>query len=262
MKHPIGMMDSGFGGISILGEAVRLLPNEDFLYYGDTAHIPYGSKTPQEVYDLTSRVVEILLDKGCKAIVIACNTATSVAVQGLREKYHLPIIGVEPAVKPAALLPGSGRVAVMATPVTLRQPKFEQLKQTYAPDALLLPCPGLMECVEAGEVEGDHLHALLQELLRPCEGENIKAVVLGCTHYPFLRKAIRPFFAPEIPLMDGGEGVARQIRRRLAEENLLCEENTPGKVSFLSSAAGEEVLRRMEEMLALWQNLAKAEARL
>jgi len=251
-NRPVGFFDSGLGGISVLGEAVRQLPDENFIYLGDTLHIPYGDKPPKEVLRYAHEAVDTLLAHQCKAIVIACNTATSVAAGELRQELQLPIIGMEPALKPASLLPGDGKVLVMATQNTLRLPKFQHLMELYGKDAIPVPCPGLMECVEAGELEGPHVNEVLSRLLAPYQNEPIKAVVLGCTHYPFLKKSISRFFAPHVPLMDGNAGTVRQLRRRLEEENLLASQHG-GRVTFLSTLDGETPIRRMEAMLRMWR---------
>ncbi len=251
-KRPVGFLDSGLGGVSVLGEALRVLPEENFIYFGDTRNIPYGDKPPETVYQYTHDAVEKLIRLGCKAIVIACNTATSVAAAQLRQELPLPIIGMEPALKPASLLPGDGRVLVMATRNTLKLPKFQALMELYGKDAIPLPCSGLMECVEDGQLSGPRVEALLQELFAPYQSVNIKAVVLGCTHYPFLRKTISRFFSPETALVDGNLGTAKQLRRRLEEENLLSS-GPGGKVTFHSSLEGEEPIRQMQHMLQLWQ---------
>ena len=235
-QRPVGLLDSGLGGISVLGEALRQLPNEDYVYYGDTANAPYGDKTPEEVLGLVHQAVERLIELRCKAIVIACNTATSVSAGKLRQELALPIIGMEPALKPASLLPGDGKILVMATRVTLALPKFQALMAQYGRDAVPVPCPGLMECVERGELEGPQVTALLRQLLGPWLSQPVKAVVLGCTHYPFLRKAIAALFPKETPLIDGNAGSVRQLRRRLEEQNLLSDRQEPGRITFLSSS--------------------------
>ena len=252
-NRPVGFFDSGLGGISVLGEALRVLPQENFIYLGDTKHIPYGDKPPELVFQYTHNAIERLVELGCKAVVIACNTATSVAAGQLRQELALPIIGMEPALKPASFVEGDGKVLVMATRVTLALPKFQLLMERYGQDAIPLPCPGLMECVEAGELSGDRVETLLEQLTRPYRSENIKAVVLGCTHYPFLKKAIAKFFAPTVQLMDGNLGTVRQLGRRLAEEG-LSSSGPGGQVTFLSSLEGQKPLERMQQMLALWKN--------
>ena len=251
-NRPVGFLDSGLGGISVLGEALKILPDENFCYFGDTRNIPYGDKPPEMVYRYTHAAVEQLISLGCKAIVIACNTATSVAAAQLRQELPLPIIGMEPALKPASLLPGDGRVLVMATQNTLKLPKFQALMALYGQHAIPLPCPGLMECVEDGELSGGRVETLLSELFEPYRHESIKAVVLGCTHYPFLRRTISRFFSPDTALIDGNLGTVKQLRRRLEEENLLSS-GPGGCISFHSSLEGEEPLLRMRQMLNLWQ---------
>ena len=250
-KRPVGLMDSGLGGISVLGEALRFLPNENFIYFGDTRNIPYGDKPPQEVYRCTHAAVDTLIARDCKAIVIACNTATSAAAAQLRQELPLPIIGMEPALKPASLLPGDGRILVMATRNTVRLPKFQALMELYGKDAIPLPCSGLMECVEQGQLSGPQVEGLLEKLFEPYRDHPIKAVVLGCTHYPFLKETISRFFPAETALMDGNLGTVRQLHRRLEEENLLSD-GPGGQVEFLSSLDGEVPIRRMKEMLELW----------
>ena len=257
-QRPVGLLDSGLGGISVLGEALRQLPNEDYVYYGDTANAPYGDKAPEEVLGLVHQAVERLIELRCKAIVIACNTATSVSAGKLRQELALPIIGMEPALKPASQLPGGGKILVMATRVTLALPKFQALMAQYGRDAVPVPCPGLMECVERGELEGPQVTALLRQLLGPWLSQPVKAVVLGCTHYPFLRKAIAALFPEGTPLIDGNAGSVRQLRRRLEEEGLLSNRQEPGRVTFLSSSEDPSVLQRMQTMLELCANESKS----
>lgn len=253
-QRPIGLLDSGLGGIGVLGETLRQLPNEDYVYYGDTANAPYGDKAPEEVLGLVHQAVERLIELRCKAIVIACNTATSVSAGKLRQELDLPIIGMEPALKPASQLPGGGKILVMATRVTLALPKFQALMAQYGRDAVPVPCPGLMECVERGELEGPKVTALLRQLLGPWLSQPVKAVVLGCTHYPFLRKTIAALFPAGTPLIDGNAGSVRQLRRRLEEQDLLSDRQEPGRITFLSSSEDPSVLQRMQTMLELCAN--------
>ena len=253
-QRPIGLLDSGLGGIGVLGETLRQLPNEDYVYYGDTANAPYGDKAPEEVLGLVHQAVERLIELRCKAIVIACNTATSVSAGKLRQELDLPIIGMEPALKPASQLPGGGKILVMATRVTLALPTFQALMAQYGRDAVPVPCPGLMECVERGELEGPKVTALLRQLLGPWLSQPVKAVVLGCTHYPFLRKTIAALFPAGTPLIDGNAGSIRQLRRRLEEQDLLSDRQEPGRITFLTSSADPSVLQRMQTMLELCAN--------
>ncbi len=250
-QRPIGLFDSGLGGISVLGDAMRLLPYEDFIYYGDSGHAPYGDKRPEEVLELSKAAVDKLLGLGCKAFVVACNTATSVAAHALREDLEQPVIGMEPALKPASLMPGNGSVLVMATQMTLALPKFAGLMEHYGQDAIPIACPGLVERVEAGELTGRRVEGLIGEFLAPYRNRPIKAIVLGCTHFVFLRDAITGVVGPGVTLVDGNQGTARQLMRKLMEADLLnVQTQKKGQVTFLTSAHKErEALERMQEML-------------
>ena len=184
-SRAIGIFDSGFGGISVLKDIVELMPNEDYLYYGDSANAPYGTKPIETIMTLSERCTSFLLAKDVKAIVIACNTATSVAASKLREQYpSIPIIGIEPALKPAVLWKEHDKVAVMATPATLSLPKFNDLMDHYSKDSDIypVPCPGLADYVEKGILDGDELTEFIRGLLAPALKHNIDAIVLGCTH--------------------------------------------------------------------------------
>ncbi len=245
---PIGMFDSGVGGISVLREAVRQLPHERFIFFGDTKNAPYGTKTKEEVLSLSRRIVEMLLGKGCKAIVIACNTATSAAAATLRAEYaDLPIIGMEPALKPASLLHQDGIVLSLATPGTIAGEKYAHLYALYGEGVVSMPCKGLMEFAERGELDSEALHDYLKDLFLPYQGKKVEAVVLGCTHYVFLKKAIQRFF-PETPLIDGNAGTVRQLARRLAEKGTLAPDAAEGGAELLSSG-GEAAVRRMKNLL-------------
>ena len=252
-KHEgsIGVFDSGVGGISVLPEIRLLLPKQRILYYGDDRNAPYGTKSPAEVLRLSRLVMDKLVQSGCRAVVIACNTITGVAADELRHAYPLPIVGMEPALKPAALLPQSGKVLVMATPVTLSQEKFARLMEHYGQDAIPVPCAGLPELVERGEMEGPTVDTLLHQLLLPHfqGGARVKAIVLGCTHYVFLKNAIRRV-APGVPLVDGNEGTARQLKRRLQETGVLAD-IAEGDVTFLSSDGSDACAERMRQLYAV-----------
>ncbi len=240
---PIAVFDSGVGGVSVLKELIRLLPNENFIYFGDTANAPYGTKSVERVRELTFSAYERLRDKGIKGFVIACNTATSAAVSLLREKYPDDIIiGVEPALKPAVKYRVYPTVAVLATPLTLKEEKFANLLDRFEGDARVIPfaCPGLVEFVERGEVSGDALHSFLCELLAPLKEENIDAVVLGCTHYPFVKAEISSVLGENVQIFDGSLGTAINTRRRLEENGLLCDSKEKGSVIFIDSSHPNE----------------------
>ncbi len=234
---PIGVFDSGLGGISVLGELVKELPQEDFLYFGDSANAPYGSRTTEEIRRLTIQNAEMLFDRGIKALVIACNTATSAAIEDLREAYpDRVIIGIEPALKPAVKTFPGGKILVMATDATLREQKFAALLEKYSGTCEICkcPCPELVAFVERGELDSPALHqVLLREL-----GQHLEplpdAAVLGCTHFPFLKAAVSKVVGPRCVLMDGSSGTARETKRRLGEKRLLKEWGK-GTVTFCNS---------------------------
>ena len=224
-KDYIAVFDSGVGGISVLRHLLRLMPGERFLYYGDSANAPYGTRSREEVEALTFAAVRKLMARGIKALVIACNTATSAAIAALRQAYpDLIIIGIEPALKLAADRFPGGNIGVMATPMTLREEKFNALLHRYGETGQVykLPCPGLVELVESGQGEGPRMDGLLSELLGPYRGK-LDAVVLGCTHYPFAAPAISRVLGEGTVLLDGGEGTARETQRRLSSAGLLLE---------------------------------------
>lgn len=249
---PIGVFDSGVGGISVLRELVSLLPNENFIFYGDSANAPYGTKTLEQVAQLTCQDAEILYKQGVKALVIACNTATSAAVKLLRERYtEIPVIGIEPALKPAVLSAEHPTVLVMATPMTLREEKFRRLMHRFEDEAEIipLPCPGLVEFIERGEFESVDLKAFLENLFAPFE--KIDAVVLGCTHYPFVKKMIGKVLGEEVMLFDGGAGTARETRRKLEKFGLLNPSAERGKVVMQNSAPNPELPALCERLLYL-----------
>ena len=254
-RQPIGVFDSGVGGISVLRELIKVMPNENYIYLGDSKNAPYGTKTLETVRKLSFENARILLEQGAKGLVVACNTATSAAVRLMRGMYpELPIVGIEPALKPAALQKEHPRVLVMATPMTVQQEKFRQLMARYEDKAEIfpLPCPGLMEFVEAGDLESDRLYDFLIELLGPYLDKRLDSVVLGCTHYPFARRMIQRIVGDAVTIFDGGAGTAREMRRRLATADLLSPSEEPGWVWFENSVS-------TEAELALCQRLLKQE---
>ena len=250
----VGVFDSGVGGISVLRRLVDVLPNESFVYYGDSAHAPYGTKTRAQVLRLSRRIVDELLNEGAKAIVIACNTATSVAASELRAEYaHVPIIGVEPALKPATQCGGPRRILVMATPITLRLDKYQQLAEKWGGghEVISAPCPGLADRIEKGDLDAPDVTAMLQDLVGDYAGK-VDCVVLGCTHYPFVARQIQQVVG-NVPLFDGAYGTALQLQRKLAERGLSAKATEPGTVEFVSSKPGDAEL-------ALYRSFFKSEA--
>lgn len=244
-NSPIGVFDSGVGGIGTLSALHRELPRERFLFYGDTANAPYGTKSREEVMACVSRIMEHLLAQDVKAVVIACNTATAVAAAELRARYEVPIIGIEPALKPAHEMRREGSILVLATPMTLKLEKFHALYERYGEGAIPLPCPGLMELVER-EADEEARRYLL-ELLAPYDLTKVDAVVLGCTHYVFLRPILRQILPETAAVLDGNAGTARQLRRVLAARDLLAE--GPGSITLETSGNPAQVLPVMRRLL-------------
>lgn len=247
--RPIGVFDSGMGGISVLRELRAHLPHEYFIYYGDNANAPYGIRTEDEIRELSWDVVRKLLKYDIKALVIGCNTATAAAVKSMRAELDIPILGIEPAVKPAALHAPGKKVLVLATEATLRLEKFRLLKEAYCPDAICIPSPQLVVFVERGIFSGPELDEYLSKLLAPHMHEDIGAVVLGCTHFIFLRDAIAKHL-PGIPAFDGNGGIAKHLEHVLQERDLMRPAGE-GKLELYTSGDPEHSIPVMRRLLEL-----------
>lgn len=249
-NKPIGVFDSGVGGISVLKELYMLMPNENYIYYGDSKNAPYGTKSDEEIEKLTRCAIKKLTDMNVKAVVIACNTATSVAAGKLRDILSIPVVGIEPAVKPAASNHPGKKIIVMATPVTLRKEKFLHLMDSYKSDAdiIPLPCPGLVELIERGNEAFAETAQYLKDLFKPFEGERIGAIVLGCTHYPHIADIIKNSFSYEVDIIDGGRGTAKETKRQLDALGALNENQTKGNIRFISSAESSSETEFMKKM--------------
>ncbi|MGU9849216.1 glutamate racemase [Pseudomonas koreensis] len=237
-EAPIAVFDSGVGGLSVLAEIQRLLPHESLLYFADCGHIPYGEKTPEFIRQRCNVMAGFFREQGAKALVIACNTATVAAVADLRRDFpEWPIVGMEPAVKPAAAATRSGVVGVLATTGTLQSAKFAALLDRFAADVRVItqPCPGLVEMIESGDLHSAELRTLLQHYVEPLLANGCDTIILGCTHYPFLKPLLKTMIPDSVSLIDTGAAVARQLQRLLAERDLLAEgANRP--VRFWTSA--------------------------
>lgn len=249
-KHDyIGLFDSGVGGISVLRHMLRLMPDERYLYMGDSANAPYGTKTKEQVRQLSFAVAEKLIDRGIKALVVACNTATSAAINDLRSAYpDLIVVGIEPALKLAADRFPKGNLGVMATPMTLREEKFDLLLHRFDSQCRVskIPAPGLVELIEQGRGNSADAEILLRSLLKDYIG-NIDALVLGCTHYPFAAEAISRVLGEQVALLDGGDGTARETKRRLALAGLLND--GCGEIVIENSSADPKIIELAYRLL-------------
>jgi len=244
-SSPIGVFDSGVGGLSLLCELRRLLPNEDFIYYGDRANAPYGAKTHTEILEISKGIVDILLSRGAKAIVVACNTATAVAIEPLRAAYpNLPIIGIEPAVKPARLS-GCRRVLVLATPVTVSESRFASLLRTNSEggcEFVGVPCSELAFMIE-NDKTSEEITKYMSSVFEPYRKEGFDGIVLGCTHYPLVKDEIKRAAGESVRIFDGSDGTARHTKALLEELSLNSLARKIGTVEFISSDGSDHLER-------------------
>ena len=245
----IAVFDSGVGGISVLRQLRKVMPEEKFIYFGDSANAPYGAKSTREVRDLTLAAAEKLMAAyPVKALVVACNTATAAAIETLRKTYpDLIVVGIEPALKVAADHLPHGSIGVMATEVTLREEKFDALVHRFEDRTIYkIPAPGLVQLIEAGKSDDPETDALLRQLLEPYLGR-IDALVLGCTHYPFVTRRIKRILGPGTVVVHGGRGTAKETHRRLEKAGLLHE--GPGCVEILNSLKDKQILQLCRKLL-------------
>lgn len=235
---PIGVFDSGVGGISVLKHIRAALPNENLLYVADSKFAPYGNKTPEFIRERADAIAQFLIKKGAKALVVACNTATAAAAECLRGHYAIPIIAMEPAVKPAAQATKTGVIGVLATSGTLQSAQFAALLEHYGQHVQVVTqaCHGLVERIEHGDLAGAETEALLAKYLNPLLEAHADTIVLGCTHYPFVRPLIENLVGSEVALVDTGDAVARHLKNRLETLALLTPQKTKGTVEFWSNS--------------------------
>lgn len=248
---PIGIFDSGVGGLSVAAEIRKLLPWESILYYADTLHCPYGPRPSPEVRQLATEASALLLGQGAKLVVVACNTASSVALSALRSTFQVPFVGMVPAVKPASLVTRARKVLVLATAATVEAQVFAELITQFA-DGIQVhtqTCPGLVDLVESGETAPNLIEPLLRRYLKPVSAHGVDTVVLGCTHFVFLRQAIQRLVGPRVRVIDTGEAVARQVQRVLAERGLKSAAQAPGTLTLLSSGDRERFLAVARRLL-------------
>lgn len=243
----IGFLDSGFGGITVLSEALKQLPNENYIYYADIEHVPYGTKTKDEVRTYIFDAVEFLVSQGIKALVVACNTATSIAVRDLRSMYNFPIAGMEPAVKPAVENGNGKRVLVLATPLTLKEEKFHNLVQRVDTEHIVdyLAFPELVDLAEHMVFDNDRVIPIIKEKLSTFDISSYKTFVLGCTHFPLYRKIFKEILPKDINIIDGSVGTIKYLRHLLEQGNILNTENTGGKIKYFDSGIPVENKQRL-----------------
>jgi glutamate racemase len=229
-SSPIGIFDSGIGGLSVLRHIREQIPSEDLIYVSDRAHLPYGNKESRFILERSEYIVRFLIQQNVKAIVIACNTATAVAVSHLRTKFQLPIIGMEPGVKPATALSKNGVIGVLATEGTLVSGKFQNLVEQHAngADIFYCPCHGWVEAIELNGASHDTTVDLVKESLFPVLEKGVDTLVLGCTHYPFLKDTIEEVAGPSVTIIDTGQAVAKQLQRRLSDSDILSSGSEQG----------------------------------
>lgn len=235
---PIGVFDSGVGGLSVLREIRALLPNEDLTYFGDQAHVPYGARSMAQIQEFSKTISRFLLKRDSKMIVVACNTASAAALQALRQAFpKTPFVGMEPAVKPAAETTHTGKVGVLATPATFQGALYASVVERFANGVELFQdvCEGLVQNIERGNLDGDETRMILGKALRPMLEKNIDAVVLGCTHYPFVIPLIKKIVGEKVRVIDPAPSVAKQVERLLTAAEMLNLNRENGKTRFITS---------------------------
>lgn len=249
-RQPVGVFDSGVGGLSVLEHIHRQLPGETLIYVADSAWMPYGSLSGDAVRQRCRIISRFLIGQGAKALVVACNTATAAAIEMLRSEFALPIIGMEPAVKPAVQATRAGVIGVLATSGTLASEKFSRLVKRFDSHAEVVfqPGEGLVELVEAGDLSGAKTRSLLEKHLQPLLDRGVDALVLGCTHYPFLTPLIREIVGDAVVILDTGAAIAAELKRQLEGNGLAAPQGSAGSVRFYSSRVTEENRRMISRL--------------
>lgn len=255
----IGIFDSGIGGMSVLHQALVTLPHENYIFYADTDHVPYGTKTKEQVISYVDEIVQFMIAHDCKAVVIACNTATSVAASIMRRKYPIPIIGIEPAVKPAVEQSRGRRVMVVATPLTIREEKLKNLvhRVDNAHHVDLLPLPELVTFAEREEFDSPLVETYLRDQLSPYDLSVYGELVLGCTHFNYFKDSFRKIMPPQVQIIDGNMGIVKQLKRVLEQRNQL--EQLHGNVKYFTSGReveAKEQLARMDRLHARLEEMS------
>lgn len=249
-SQAIGVFDSGVGGISVLQHIHTLLPDESLFYVADSKYAPYGNKTAMEIQARCFEIADFLIEKNVKALVVACNTATAAAIDEMRARYSLPIIGMEPAVKPAAEASKNGTIGVLATTGTLKSAQFAGLLESYGRNVKVVTqaCVGLVERIEQGDLDSDLTLQLLRKYCQPLLDEGADTIVLGCTHYPFVRSLIEKIVGPQVILIDTGAAVANQLKTRLVESSSLSIADNSANVTIWTNSEVENAKQVIEQL--------------
>ncbi|WP_272151711.1 glutamate racemase [Tenacibaculum aiptasiae] len=252
-KQPIGIFDSGIGGISIWKEINKLLPNENTIYLSDNKNAPYGQKSREKIIELSVKNTEYLIDRGCKIIVVACNTATTNAIKHLRANYNIPFIGIEPAIKPASIQTKTGVIGILATKGTLNSSLFEKTSSKIDDNITIIEQigEGLVELIEGGKMHSSEMTKLLKTYINPMLLNKCDSIVLGCTHYPFLMPQIRSIVGSDVNIIDSGEAVAMQTKNILQKNNALYSMNDNPSNIFFSNK--EEMV--LQDILKEYKNI-------
>lgn len=253
---PIGIFDSGVGGLSVLRAIREQLPGHPVIYLADQAHVPYGSHTKAEVRAFSEGVTRFLLDQGARLVVVACNTASAAALYYLRETFPaVPFVGMEPAVKPAAASTHSGVIGVLATPVTFQGDMYASVVERFGKGVTILQdiCYGLVARVEAGDLQGEATRGILEKALQPMLEQGVDTVVMGCTHYPFVIPMIRQIAGPGVQVIDPAPAVARQVGRLLAERGMLARRDSPAEAAFFTTGNPQQFEQMLTRLLGMEQ---------
>ncbi len=251
-NRTIGVFDSGVGGLSVLREIHQLLPAQPVIYFADQAHVPYGSRQIEEVQGFAHEITRFLLDRGAGLIVVACNTASVAALQSLRQAFpHIPFVGMEPAVKPAAETSHSGAVGVLATAATFQTAMYASVVERFAQGVALLedPCIGLVDQIEKGDLDGPQTRVILENALKPMLAAGVDTIVMGCTHYPFVIPLIQQIVGPKVQVIDPAPAIARQTRRMLETHGLLAPGKRRVAMRFVTSGDRLAFKRSLRQLL-------------
>lgn len=249
--RPIGIFDSGIGGLTVMSAVRQVLPGEHLCYFGDNAHVPYGPRSLEEVHGFSHGITKALLDRDCKLIVIACNTASAAALASLREAFpEVPFVGMEPAVKPAVEHTHTGVVGVIATVATFQSDLYASVVERFAQGVEVLhqPCPGLVKQIEAGEFGTPRTESMLRGWLEPMLARNIDALVLGCTHYPIIRPLIERIVGPGVRVIDPAPAIARRTKHLLEQEGTMTLAGNTGDVTIWTSGGAREFAAMMQRI--------------